>query len=389
MDEARKGDAALSASNYEEAIQHLTNALSSNPTAVKYYISRSTAYQRSSKYAEALADAEVAVVLAHKRAVRELIKDAQFRRAIALYFLGNYADAEHLLNTVKKLDDKEKMLPIWTMKVAAKLKDIPEGDERRQVTIKDIPDVNVPTASSTAKSAPAKSQDSESKTADTPVAPKAVVPTPADKIKHDWYQNNDNIVFSILAKGVPKDEATVEILKDSLSVTFPIGDTKSEWSFSADPLFASIDPAQSMYRVTPNKVEVTLRKAKPGLKWHDIEGDREVEVEDDKKSAIPSHVLSGKSNQESPPVYPTSSKSGVKNWDKVVMDDLGDKDDMEGDETSAFFKKLYAGAGAEQQRAMLKSYQESGGTVLSTDWGNVGSRTVVPEPPEGMEAKKY
>jgi suppressor of G2 allele of SKP1 len=38
---------------------------------------------------------------------------------------------------------------------------------------------------------------------------------------------------------------------------------------------------------------------------------------------------------------------------------------------------------------MMKSYQESGGTVLSTDWSNVGSKTIVPEPPEGMEAKKY
>jgi suppressor of G2 allele of SKP1 len=26
---------------------------------------------------------------------------------------------------------------------------------------------------------------------------------------------------------------------------------------------------------------------------------------------------------------------------------------------------------------------------LSTDWSNVGGKTVNPEPPEGMEAKKY
>ena len=68
---------------------------------------------------------------------------------------------------------------------------------------------------------------------------------------------------------------------------------------------------------------------------------------------------------------------------------MDDKDEIEGDETSHFFKKLYGGATPEQQRAMMKSYQESGGTVLSTDWSNVGSKTVVPEPPEGMEARKY
>jgi suppressor of G2 allele of SKP1 len=73
----------------------------------------------------------------------------------------------------------------------------------------------------------------------------------------------------------------------------------------------------------------------------------------------------------------------------MVLDDLDDKDEIEGDETSHFFKKLYKDASAEQQRAMMKSYQESGGTVLSTDWSNVGAKTITPEPPEGMEAKKY
>jgi suppressor of G2 allele of SKP1 len=93
--------------------------------------------------------------------------------------------------------------------------------------------------------------------------------------------------------------------------------------------------------------------------------------------------------EDSAPAYPTSSKSGAKNWDKLAAEDLDEKDEIEGDETNHFFKKLYSGATPEQQRAMMKSYQESGGTVLSTDWSNVGSKTVVPEPPEGMEAKKY
>jgi tetratricopeptide (TPR) repeat protein len=136
MDHAKKGDTALSASQYAEAIQHYTSALGVNPTAVKYYIGRSTAYQRAKEYPEALADAEIAVVLAHKRATRELIKDAQFRRALALFFLERYGDAEFVLNIVKELDSKEKMLPIWTMKIAAKLEGLPEDDEKRKVTAK-------------------------------------------------------------------------------------------------------------------------------------------------------------------------------------------------------------------------------------------------------------
>jgi suppressor of G2 allele of SKP1 len=177
-----------------------------------------------------------------------------------------------------------------------------------------------------------------------------------------------------------------------LSISFPIKDA-SDFGYSLDPLYAPVDPSASTFRITPTKVEVTLKKVTPGVKWHGLEGDRDTSAPSAEKSKIPSHVLQPKSN-ESPPVYPTSSKKGAKNWDKVANDLSGKKpgeedDDMDGDETSRFFKTLYKGAGADQQRAMMKSYQESGGTVLSTDWNQVGSKTVVPEPPEGMEAKKY
>jgi suppressor of G2 allele of SKP1 len=391
MDHAKKGDTALSASQYPEAIQHYTSAISANPAAVKYYIGRSTAYQRAKEYPEALADAEIAVVLAHKRATRELIKDAQFRRAQNLFFLERYGDAEFVLDVVKEMDPKEKTLPIWTMKVAAKVKDLPEDDKKRKVTVQKVPNVEVPSAPAapTTPKPASSSKAEETKKTEAPAAPKPVVPTPANKIKHDWYQSNDSVTVNILAKGAPKD-ATVEFDKDTLTVSFPITDSSSEYNFSADPLYAAIDPAQSKYRVTPNKIEVTLKKAGPGVKWHNLEGDRKIESPaDENKTAIPSHVLTSKPAQESAPAYPTSSKSGAKNWDKLAKEDLDDKDDVEGDETSHFFKTLYKGATPEQQRAMMKSYQESGGTVLSTDWSNVGSKTVVPEPPEGMEAKKY
>lgn len=377
MDAARKGEAALSASNYDEAIQHFTGAIQSNPVAVKYYINRSTAYQRVKKYTEALADAEIAVVLAHKRATRELIKDAQFRRAQQLFFLERYADAEFVLAIVKRLDEKEKTLPIWSSKVAKKLQEIPEGDERRRVTVKDVPEVEAPSAT----------QGPSIKKTEAQVAtPKPVVPTPANKIKDDWYQSNDTVTINILAKGAPKDKVTVDFDKDSLSVSFPVEGSGSEYNFNLDPLFAQIVPADSKFRVTPNKIEITLKKA-AGTKWKTLEGDRQVDASEGSTSTIPQHIISTKS--DTAPAYPTSSRTGAKNWDKLAAEDLDDKDEIEGDETSHFFKKLYGGATPEQQRAMMKSYQESGGTVLSTDWSNVGSKTVVPEPPEGMEAKKY
>lgn len=90
-------------------------------------------------------------------------------------------------------------------------------------------------------------------------------------------------------------------------------------------------------------------------------------------------------SSEPKPVYPTSSRTGPKNWDKIV----GDDNDEEDNDPDSFFKKLYKGADDDTKKAMMKSMQESGGTSLSTVWSDVSSKTFTPVPPEGMEAKKY
>ncbi|KAF9737107.1 hypothetical protein PMIN06_001867 [Paraphaeosphaeria minitans] len=380
MEQATRGAAALSASKYAEAIEHYTNAIGENPGAVDYYIQRSTAYQRSLKYTEALTDAEKAVVLAHNRARRELIKDSQLRRGIALYFLGQYANARFVLDIVKAINDKEKTLAVWESRVATKLNAIPEGDEQRNVTTKSVPDVDIDAAP------PPKKEDNP---ADPPSASRPQLPpAPTEKPKHDWYQNNEQVTFTLLAKNVPKDKAKVEIEADSLEISYPLANG-SDFNYNLLPFYGKVDPATSSYRITPTKIEVVLKKSEPGVKWKTLEGELESMSEGTETSggptAIPQRV---KVAAEAAPSYPTSSKTGAKNWDKLAAEE-GDEDEIEGDETSRFFKSLYKGAGEDAQRAMMKSYQESGGTVLSTDWSSVGNKYVAPEPPEGMEAKKY
>lgn len=107
------------------------------------------------------------------------------------------------------------------------------------------------------------------------------------------------------------------------------------------------------------------------------------------------------------PAYPTSSRHGVKNWDKLAEDltakkkkaekkkesedDAAAEDDdndaasvdsdFGGDAVDSFFKKLYAGADPDTRRAMMKSFYESQGTALSTNWDEVGKEKVAVVPP--------
>ncbi|KAI9830326.1 MAG: hypothetical protein M1819_005707 [Sarea resinae] len=437
MDEAARGASALAAGKYTDAITHYTNALTTNPAAVDYYIKRSTAHQRvtPSNYSAALSDAEKAVVLAHKRGKRELIVQAQMRRGIALFCLERFADAGYCFSTAVLGKDEEPSLAIWQAKVQAKLKDLGDGDKRGIVTVREIPDVDMTDAghnaagSKTAENASVGKPDGSGTgqvgagAAATTTVKQEGVQTPANKIRHDWYQTAENVVVTLLAKGVPKDKTTVEIHDQSISVSFPLP-TGATFDFSLEPLFASIDPANSTHAIMSTKVELVLRKAEQGRKWSALEssppaGKTTASEPSAHTAATPLESITNiPTRAAQPPSYPTSSRHGPKNWDKVAADltkkppkakpastadpnnsvtnaaddnenDVEDDDDEGGDPVNAFFRKLYGSADPDTRRAMMKSYQESNGTALSTNWAEVGKGKVETSPPDGMEEKKW
>jgi suppressor of G2 allele of SKP1 len=152
----------------------------------------------------------------------------------------------------------------------------------------------------------------------------------------------------------------------SLSVTVKLP-TGSDYSLELEPLAHEIVPKESKYDVLSTKIEIKLKKANAGVKWGVLEGE----------DAIVGSVA-----------YPSSAKH-AKNWDALEKEINKEQEKPEGEAAlNSLFQQLYKDADDDTKRAMLKSYTESSGTCLSTNWNEVSKGQVETKPPEGMVAKK-
>ncbi|KAI1731803.1 SGS domain-containing protein [Ditylenchus destructor] len=78
-------------------------------------------------------------------------------------------------------------------------------------------------------------------------------------------------------------------------------------------------------------------------------------------------------------------------WIKVDFEKWKDENEENDEESDAnsFFQQLYRNADDNTKKAMMKSYSESCGTVLSTNWEDIKKKKTEVSPPDGMEHKKF
>ncbi|XP_055380115.1 protein SGT1 homolog [Condylostylus longicornis] len=178
-------------------------------------------------------------------------------------------------------------------------------------------------------------------------------------VRHDWYQSETKVVVTVMLKNAVEKNYNVVIERDNILMTAENYELKLE-------LCHPIVPEKSSHKATPSKVEISLAK-ETGERWSSLE----------KKSAEAAAAPNTQKNKQ--------------NWDKFVNEFVAkDQQEAVSDEAlNSLFQKIYADGNPEVRRAMDKSFMESGGTVLSTNWKEVGQKKVEVKPPDGCEYKKW
>lgn len=313
---------------------------------------------------------EKALNLAHKRGDRSKIALVYFRHFIHQFNSKNYVEAQIFMAKCKEYGYQDDTLFMWEYQLQRKLDKLIEKG------------VKVESATTT----PPAEEPKESKfTTGNENSSKSLSTISAPKFRTDWYQTSSTVVLSIFTPNLPENEKCVSLQlskknKRNLGISYPIPDESSEFQYNLT-LSHEVDPENVQLKVFTKKMEITMLKLVK-INWKTLECTGESES----RPSVQQPEIENKNSSRSNTLgYPTSSKKSI-DWSKV---DLSDDEDENAGSADAFFQKLYADADPDTKRAMMKSYMESNGTALNTNWEDVSKAPVETSPPEGMELKHW
>ncbi|XP_058778313.1 protein SGT1 homolog A-like [Vicia villosa] len=357
--------------DFSLAVDLYSQAIELDPANANLFADRAQAHIKLNAFTEAVSDANKAIQL------NPTLSKAYIRKGTACINLEEYHTAKVALEKGASIAPEEsrftnliQQCERYIAEESDSLTGIlpPNGPKTSAPSVDDAHVCNKGDETGTSKESQRDSSASETNEV-APVRP---------KYRHEYYQKPEEVVVTIFAKGIPADNVVVDFGEQILSVTINV---PGQDAYLYQPrLFGKIIPAKSKVLVLSTKIEVRLAKAE-AINWTSLEYCKDVAPQ---KISVPTI-------QSERPTYP-SSKSRTKDWDKLEAEVKKEEKEekLDGDAAlNKLFRDIYQNADEDMRRAMSKSFLESNGTVLSTDWKEVGSKKVEGSPPEGMEVKKW
>jgi len=350
----------------------------------------------SSKTADALTDAQLALCLLKQinssNDTTDLIPGevsmAHGRSGMALYKLEEYAEAKDAFSYAVKLGIGSSAVDWsnWILRCEEMAKELEGRPKKSAPAVALSPHVLPPPAN----------VDGVSKKSLPPICP-----------KYQYYQNDSVLTIAILQPNVQSQDVNVDISIDKLTVLLKKDGV--EFTVIYGTLFDAVDVSKCKVKVTDEKVLIKLRK-KNKHEWHELfgSGARDKGNGVDPKDG-PSIIKKNdeddkldekkKSTEQIPRIDQRKSSSrpyaSHKDWNAIErnLKEEEENEKPQGDEAlNKLFKEIYGKGDEATRRAMIKSYQTSGGTVLSTNWNEVSNKDYENEDrecPGGMEWKNW
>lgn len=251
--------------------------------------------------------------------------------------------------------------------------------------------------------------------------------------KYQYYQN-DNIMTIAILMTVENDNVTAEdIHVDFYEQELYITLFDEPYNLlNHRQLFEKIDVNKSKFVIkssaSPSKILIKLYKVTKGLEWHDLfdptakavgvgVGGKSSSVSAETKepttkkptasasSTTVAPTVDKNTSSSAPATSPSSTSSNMpgpyatkKDWNAIERSVLMEEEDEiqknGGEEAlNKLFRDIYGRSDENTKRAMIKSFQTSGGTVLSTNWKDVKDTDYedpnVRQAPKGMEWKNW
>ncbi|CAN7092129.1 unnamed protein product [Brassica rapa subsp. narinosa] len=231
---AEKAKEAFLEDDFDVAVDLYSRAIDLDPNCAAFFADRAQANIKILNFtAEAVADANKAIEL------EPTLSKAYLRKGTACMKLEEYSTAKAALQKGASVAPNEskfnKLIDECNLHIAEEEKDLVQ---------------QMPSSSTTPPLATA---------ADSPPVPSPAAPAKPMFRLHEFYQKPEEVVVTVFAKGIPKQNVNVEFGDQILSVVI---DVNGEEAYHFQPrLFGKIIPEKCRYEVFSTKVEIRLAKA--------------------------------------------------------------------------------------------------------------------------------